>query len=65
MDQYIYTLNTFSNNCSLVTEISNPHIYWAWNYRKYYELYYSYFLLTIIILLYHVTKTNKKYYLYL
>lgn len=57
----IYTISIFNSKCSLVTEISKPHIYWDWNYKKYYELYYSYFLLTLMILLYHITKTNKKY----
>lgn len=57
----IYTSYLFNDSCSLVTETSKPYIYWEWNYKEYYIYYYSYFLLTVMILLYHITKTNKKY----
>lgn len=52
-----YTYNVFenakndeANGCSIVTEKSDPHLYWQWNYGEYSIIYYILFLLAIIIL---------------
>jgi hypothetical protein len=48
-----YTLDVFPNECTKVTEISSPYLYWKWNhydisYISY--IYYTLFLLSIVIL---------------
>jgi hypothetical protein len=46
-----YTLGVFPNECTKVTEISSPHLYWKWNdYDIISFVYYTLFLLSIVIL---------------
>jgi len=52
-----YTYNIFENTkndntggCSIVTDESNPHLYWNWNYGDFYIIYYTIFLIALVIL---------------
>jgi hypothetical protein len=45
----IYTFN-IKNECTTVSEQSKPHLHWKWNNGNYSNVYYIYFLLTLVIL---------------
>lgn len=44
MVSILYTAQTFTGDCSTVTEFSKPHIFWSWNYARYSDEYYVFFL---------------------
>ncbi len=58
---FLYTLDTFNNNttiekkCTYVTEQSDPHLYWQWNYhnKPFNQFIYTFFVLIFIILSYY------------
>jgi len=56
----IYTYNAFTNECTLVKYDTPPYIFWSWNRKKYFEEYYILFLLTLCILIYHVSNDKRK-----
>jgi len=47
-----YTKQAMTNDCSLITPESSPHIEWLWNNTKYCEIYYTIFLITVLSLIY-------------
>lgn len=54
-----YTANIFinpdnnnDNLCTTVTEESDPHLHWKWNYEKYNYIVYSFFVIILVILSY-------------
>lgn len=51
---FLYTKGLLKNRkdfeCTEVTEESTPHLHWKWNYGNYYKLFYSFFLICLIIL---------------
>ena len=57
----IYTVNielkkkTIFDKCTYVTEVSNPHLYWQWNYLNGTIPFYILFLITICILFFRFT----------
>lgn len=46
----IYTNNVNNNSCTVVTPESSPHLYWKWTSGKYEYIFYTLFLLTLILL---------------
>jgi hypothetical protein len=47
----IYTKRVLdTSECTTVTEESAPHLQWKWNNEKYGDVYYLYFLVTLLIL---------------
>jgi hypothetical protein len=49
---YYYTKQVIADNeCTTVTKESEPHLYWKWNNQgPHYILYYTYFLIALIVL---------------
>ena len=46
----LYTMNLNNISCTTVTPESSPYLYWKWNNGKYKEIFYLFFLFTLIIL---------------
>jgi hypothetical protein len=56
-----YTISVFTNECTLIKYDTPPYIFWSWNNtNKYSIIYYLYFLLTLCILIYHVSNDKRK-----
>jgi predicted neutral ceramidase superfamily lipid hydrolase len=59
----LYTKNILNNKkeyeCTEVTEESNPHLHWKWNYGDYYMIFYIYFIICLMIL--SIYGLNKGY----
>ena len=49
---YKYTKDVFKSECTTITPISSPHLHWKWNEGPYYDMFYSAFLATLIVLSY-------------
>lgn len=53
-----YTINVFSqddedNLCTTVTEESDPHLHWKWNYEEYNFIVYFFFVIILVLLSYY------------
>jgi len=46
----IYSKKVYGNYCTNVTPESKPYLYWKWNYDKYSEYYYLFFIIILNIL---------------
>jgi len=53
-----YTKYVMTNECSLISPESSPHIEWLWNNTEYGNLYYGLFLVVLLSLTYHGLSNN-------
>lgn len=47
------TKKTIEDKCTYVTEESNPHLFWKWNFFNYYNIIYISFLIILCLLSYY------------
>jgi hypothetical protein len=62
---FIYTKDvidkkdTIEKKCTYMTEQSNPHLFWQWNYNEPYNIIYFYFVLIFVLLSYYGFSNGK------